>query len=117
MSQPHDMEAQPSGRTPALIGVGAGLGVNLAVYLVAWWVSKSVGDPRGGGDMSAFDAATEVLCWGTALILMAGLMARRLLIRVGHPLVAKGLTIGTLLPIVLAPGIAILHVLITMVGF
>jgi hypothetical protein len=104
MSEPQRQATQPSGWAPLLICVAAGLGANLVVYLVAWWVSKRTPSDWGGyAGFAPLAAFGQVLCGGTVLIVIATLVATTLLNRAGHRSLAKSLAIGALLPIVLVP--------------
>ena len=47
MSEPQRQASQP-GRAAVFIGVAAGLGANVAIYLVAWWISKRTPTDWGG---------------------------------------------------------------------
>ena len=110
MSDPQRHATKPSGRAPVFIGVAAGLGANVAVYLVAWWVSKRTPNDWGGyAGFAPLAAFGQVLCAGTALAVIAILAARTLLNRAGHLLLAKSLTISALLSIVLVPVLATLY--------
>jgi hypothetical protein len=112
MSQSQPVPQGPD-RTPVFIGVAGGLGANLAVYLVAWWVSKRTPNDWGGhAGLAPLVAFGQVVCCGTTLIVIASLVARTLLIRAGRMLLAKSLTISALLPIVLVPAIASINALI-----